>query len=234
MIDADAFLDQAAQRGISFYAGVPCSFLTPLINRVANSRTAAYVGAASEGEAVAIAAGAWLGGRGTAVLCQNSGLGNAVNPLTSLNQPFRIPTLLITIWRGEPGLKDEPQHELMGRITQDLLRVIEVPQRDFPREGAEIGPALDEACAASTAKVPAPWSGTAAWVSPPWTSAARRRRTRSLMATNSPSREPQSRSRAARVASEVVSGPGVSSSVLGKGGTSRRFSPSLASGPVRR
>lgn len=151
MIDADAFLDQAAQRGISFYAGVPCSFLTPLINRVASSRTAAYVGAASEGEAVAIAAGAWLGGRGTAVLCQNSGLGNAVNPLTSLNQPFRIPTLLITTWRGEPGLKDEPQHEPMGRITQDLLRVIEVPQRGFPREGAEIGPALDEACAAMAA-----------------------------------------------------------------------------------
>lgn len=146
MIEADAFLGAAASRGIDFYAGVPCSFLTPLINRVASGRGAAYVGAASEGEAVAIAAGAWLGGRGTAVLCQNSGLGNAVNPLTSLNQPFRIPTLLVTTWRGEPGLGDEPQHELMGRITQELLRVIEVPHRPFPREPADIAPALDEAC----------------------------------------------------------------------------------------
>ncbi len=100
---------------------MPCSFLTPLINRVASDPALRYVGAASEGEAVAIAAGAWLAGRQTAVMCQNSGLGNAVNPLTSLNTPFRIPTLLIVTWRGQPGLKDEPQHELMGRITQSLL-----------------------------------------------------------------------------------------------------------------
>lgn len=147
MIEADSFLDHAARRGIGFYAGVPCSFLTPLINRVASGRGGDYVGAASEGEAVAIAAGAWLGGRGTAVLCQNSGLGNAVNPLTSLNHPFRIPTLLVTTWRGEPGLKDEPQHALMGRITQELLRVVEVPHREFPRDEAQIAPTLDEACA---------------------------------------------------------------------------------------
>ncbi len=89
--------------GIDFYTGVPCSFLTPLINRVASDPALRYVGAASEGEAVAIAAGAWLAGRQTAVMCQNSGLGNAVNPLTSLNTPFRIPTLLIVTWRGSPG-----------------------------------------------------------------------------------------------------------------------------------
>src|SRR6201999_4167127 len=105
-------------RGYDFYTGVPCSFLTPLINRVASDRTLHYVAAASEGEAVAIAAGAWLAGRRTVVMCQNSGLGNAVNPLTSLNTPFRIPTLFVTTWRGQPGLKDEPQHVLMGQITQ--------------------------------------------------------------------------------------------------------------------
>ncbi len=132
MIEATAFLQAAAGIGIDFYTGVPCSFLTPLINRTASDRTLRYVGAASEGEAVAIAAGAWLAGRETAVMCQNSGLGNAVNPLTSLNTPFRIPTLLIVTWRGQPGLKDEPQHELMGRITQRLLDVIEVPHRRFP------------------------------------------------------------------------------------------------------
>ncbi len=154
MIEADQFLGEAAARGIGFYTGVPCSFLTPLINRTASSRTLAYVGATSEGEAVAIAAGAWLGGQGTAVLCQNSGLGNAVNPLTSLNAPFRIPTLLIVTWRGQPGLKDEPQHALMGRITQDLLRVIEVPHRSFPSDPAEITAALDEAEAVMARGVP--------------------------------------------------------------------------------
>ncbi len=148
MIEGAAFLDEAAARGLRFYTGVPCSYLTPLINGVASSRALSYVGAASEGEAVAIAAGAWLAGQDTVVMCQNSGLGNAVNPLTSLNHPFRIPTLLICTWRGEPGRKDEPQHALMGRITPDLLRTIDVPQGVFPRTEAEIGPALDAAYAA--------------------------------------------------------------------------------------
>ncbi len=94
---------------------------------------------------MAIAAGAWLAGRETAVMCQNSGLGNAVNPLTSLNTPFRIPTLLIVTWRGQPGLKDEPQHELMGRITQRLLDVMELPHRRFPDREDALGPVLAEA-----------------------------------------------------------------------------------------
>jgi phosphonopyruvate decarboxylase len=150
MIEATSFLDAAAGIGIGFYAAVPCSFLTPLINRTASDRTLRYVGAASEGEAVAIAAGAWLAGRETAVMCQNSGLGNAVNPLTSLNTPFRIPTLLIVTWRGQPGLKDEPQHELMGRITQKLLDVIEVPHRRFPNQLADLAPVMQEARATMT------------------------------------------------------------------------------------
>ena len=117
VIAADAFLDPARARGFGFYAGVPCSFLTPIINRVIGDPALEYVGATSEGEAVAIAAGAWLAGRKTVVMCQNSGLGNAVNPLTSLSFPFRIPTLLVVTWRGQPGIHDEPQHELMGQIT---------------------------------------------------------------------------------------------------------------------
>jgi phosphonopyruvate decarboxylase len=145
VIAADEFLAPAAARGLDFYTGVPCSFLTPIINRVIGDTAIEYVGAASEGEAVAIAAGAWLAGRGTVVMCQNSGLGNAVNPLTSLNHPFRIPTLLIVTWRGQPGLKDEPQHELMGEITGKLLDVIEVPHAPFPDHEKAVGSALDTA-----------------------------------------------------------------------------------------
>ncbi|MCH7539093.1 MAG: phosphonopyruvate decarboxylase, partial [Proteobacteria bacterium] len=53
MIEAEAFLDPARARGFDFYSGVPCSFLTPIINRVISDRAIDYVGAASEGEAVA-------------------------------------------------------------------------------------------------------------------------------------------------------------------------------------
>src|SRR5579871_505480 len=148
MVTAEAFITAASTYGFDFYTGVPCSFLTPLINGVLSDRSLHYVGAASEGEAVAIAAGAWLAGRRTVVMCQNSGLGNAVNPLTSLNFPFRIPTLFVTTWRGQPGLKDEPQHELMGQITHDLLRLMGVGLEDAPASENALGPAFERAVAA--------------------------------------------------------------------------------------
>src|SRR5690606_34674193 len=71
--------------------------------------------------------------------------GNAVNPLTSLNAPFRIPTLFLTTWRGEPGIPDEPQHELMGEITQDLIAVMRIEQAPFPADSAALAPALSQA-----------------------------------------------------------------------------------------
>ena len=151
MIEADAFLEPARNRGFSFYTGVPCSFLTPLINRVISDPALGYVGAASEGEAVAVAAGAWLAGRRTVVMCQNSGLGNTVNPLTSLNHPFRIPTLVIVTWRGQPGLGDEPQHELMGEVMGSLLDTISIGHTGFPKETGAVPVALDRAERAMTA-----------------------------------------------------------------------------------
>lgn len=145
MISADDFLTKAKTAHFDFYTGVPCSFLTPLINRVISDSETAYVGAASEGEAVGIAAGAWLAGRETVVMIQNSGLGNTVNPLTSLNYPFRIPTLLITTWRGGPGVQDEPQHELMGEVTPDVLDAIRIPHQLFPTRPEDIDAVLDNA-----------------------------------------------------------------------------------------
>ena len=145
MIAADAFLEPAKERGFSFYTGVPCSFLTPLINRVISDPGLAYIGAASEGEAVAVAAGAWLAGRRTVVMCQNSGLGNTVNPLTSLNHPFRVPTLLIVTWRGQPRLKDEPQHALMGAVMGSLLDTIAIGHAGFPTEADAVAMTLDRA-----------------------------------------------------------------------------------------
>lgn len=145
MISADSLIDAATAQGFSFFTGVPCSYLSPVINRVISRSDCRYVGATSEGESVAIAAGAWLAGRDTVVMCQNSGLGNAVNPLTSLNRPFLIPTLLLVTWRGKPGEPDEPQHLLMGQKTQALLQTIEIPSIDFPSEELSVMNALSSA-----------------------------------------------------------------------------------------
>jgi phosphonopyruvate decarboxylase len=78
-------------------------------------------------------------------MMQNSGLGNAVSPLTSLAWTFRIPQLLIVTWRGQPGVADEPQHALMGPITPAMLDTMEIPWELFPTEPDAIEPALERA-----------------------------------------------------------------------------------------
>ncbi len=145
MIEADEFVEAARALGFSRYTGVPCSFLTPFINYVINDETLEYVSSANEGDALATAAGAAIGGQRSIVMMQNSGLGNAVSPITSLSYVFRIPFLIITTHRGQPGLKDEPQHELMGQITGELFELMRVPWEVFPKTEAEIKPALQRA-----------------------------------------------------------------------------------------
>jgi phosphonopyruvate decarboxylase len=146
LITAESFVDAARVRGFDLYAGVPCSYLTPLINHLIGAEGLDYVAAANEGDAVAIAAGAVLGGRRAAAMFQNSGLGNAVSPLTSLTWTFRLPVLLVVTWRGEPGgAADEPQHELTGAITPRQLELMEIRWRRFPSENADIAPSLDAA-----------------------------------------------------------------------------------------
>jgi phosphonopyruvate decarboxylase len=78
-------------------------------------------------------------------MMQNSGLGNAVSPLTSLTWTFRLPQLLIVTWRGQPGVADEPQHALMGPITPQLLELMQIPWELFPVRREEIAPALERA-----------------------------------------------------------------------------------------
>lgn len=152
MIEARQFVEAARERGFEWYAGVPCSYLTPFINYVLQDDSLHYVSMANEGDAVALIAGITLGGeagkhgRGIAMM-QNSGLGNAVSPLTSLTWTFRLPQLLIVTWRGQPGVPDEPQHALMGPITPTMLDTMEIPWELFPTDPEAIGPALDRAMA---------------------------------------------------------------------------------------
>ncbi|MEQ8361609.1 MAG: phosphonopyruvate decarboxylase [Cyclobacteriaceae bacterium] len=124
MISTQQFGNELKKLGYDFYSGVPCSFLKYLINYAINECD--YVMSANEGDAVAIASGAYLGGKKSVVLMQNSGLTNATSPLTSLNYTFQLPVLGFVSLRGEEGLGDEPQHELMGQITEKMLKLMKV------------------------------------------------------------------------------------------------------------
>lgn len=146
MIQADVFVKAAKEKGFALWSGVPCSYLKPFINYVIDAEDVRYVAAANEGDAVSIAAGSTLAGRPAIAMFQNSGLGNAVNPLSSLTYIFKIPVLLITSLRGEPGgPHDEPQHALMGPVTTRMLDLLEVKWEYFPTEESAVLPALERA-----------------------------------------------------------------------------------------
>lgn len=151
MLEAREFVEAARLRGFEWYAAVPCSYLTPFINYVLQDPALRYVSMANEGDAVALAAGVTLGGdgqggagRGIAMM-QNSGLGNAVSPLTSLTWTFGLPQLLIITWRGQPGVPDEPQHALMGPITPTMLDTMQIAWELFPTAAAQLAEVLDRA-----------------------------------------------------------------------------------------
>jgi phosphonopyruvate decarboxylase len=145
MLSTKDFGQQLKDNGFSFYAGVPCSFLKDLINYAINDCD--YIGCSNEGDAIAAAAGAALGGKRAVALMQNSGLTNATSPITSLLQIFNIPILMFISHRGEPGIPDEPQHQLMGRITQEMLTLMEVPWAVLSQDPAEVPKQLKEALA---------------------------------------------------------------------------------------
>ena len=145
MIRAESFVEVARSFGFTQYTGVPCSFLTPLINYIISDETLSYISSANEGDAVATAAGSAIAGTRSVVMMQNSGLGNAISPLTSLTYVFRIPMLIIATHRGAPGVNDEPQHELMGKITTNLFEAMQVPWAVFPTKESGIKPALERA-----------------------------------------------------------------------------------------
>lgn len=128
--DAFAAFERA---GVTFWTGVPDSLLKDFCRYVEDhAREGDHVIAASEGGAVALAAGHHLAtGAVCGVYLQNSGLGNTINPLVSLADPavYRIPIVLLIGWRGQPGTRDEPQHVRQGETTLQMLDAIGVPTR---------------------------------------------------------------------------------------------------------
>lgn len=128
---ASELLRKLEQMGIDTIAGVPDSTLKQFCDGVQTYQGGLkhYV-TANEGAAVGLAIGSYLAsGRPVCIYMQNSGIGNIVNPLASLanRDVYGIPMLFIVGWRGEPGVKDEPQHVFQGKVTCELFETLTVP-----------------------------------------------------------------------------------------------------------
>jgi phosphonopyruvate decarboxylase len=146
MIGADDFCQALAERHIDYVTGVPCSYLAGPISAL--TRQGRYVPAVNEGAALAMACGAVAAGTRAAVMAQNSGLGNLINPLTSLQIPYAIPLWVFMSLRGwpDPG-GDEPQHAVMGAVTHTTLDILGVPHWTLGPgdDGQALRKILDEA-----------------------------------------------------------------------------------------
>ncbi len=138
MVRPKILFDALQKKGVTFFTGVPDSLLKDFCAYVTDrARPTSHVIAANEGNAVAIAAGHYLAsGQIAAVYLQNSGLGNAVNPLLSLAHAkvYAVPLLLIIGWRGEPGKHDEPQHLAQGPLTIPLLKTLGIAHAVLPAD----------------------------------------------------------------------------------------------------
>lgn len=149
MINCEKLYNLFSQSGLDFFTGVPDSTFKDWMKFLADEHEERLTNiiACNECEAVAVASGYHLAtGKVGVVYMQNSGLGKTVNPLTSLCDPevYSIPVLLMVGWRGEPGLKDEPQHKKMGRVTLSLLNTLEIPYKMLPDNAEEAGEVILE------------------------------------------------------------------------------------------
>ncbi|POY79847.1 phosphonopyruvate decarboxylase [Pseudomonas amygdali pv. morsprunorum] len=144
MIDSGTFLSSLVDSGIQRFIGVPCSYISGVYTRLEAEHQNEYLSATSEGEAIGIGAGVWLGGKQACVMGQNSGLGNMVNPLTSLIQSYSIPLLILISRRGWPIGTDEAQHKLMGEITSGMLSLMQLDVNDLPSTQTDYAYALEK------------------------------------------------------------------------------------------
>lgn len=149
MISPHFFIEALKENGINFFTGVPDSLLKNICAYITDhSSIQNNIIAANEGAAISLAAGHYLATQQIPVVyMQNSGIGNAVNPLLSLTdkEVYNIPLILLIGWRGEPGVKDEPQHVKQGKATLPLLEAMRIKYMVLSQEEESFSKQLSEA-----------------------------------------------------------------------------------------
>lgn len=131
MVNQENLFEALDRLGVKFFTGVPDSLLNDFcLYMSSNIPDCRHVMAANEGNAVGIAAGHYLAtGNIPLVYMQNSGIGNATNPLLSLTHDcvYGIPMILVIGWRGDPSVKDHAQHRKQGELTPVLMKDMDIP-----------------------------------------------------------------------------------------------------------
>lgn len=142
MIDFEKFHEHLETEGIEFITGVPDSLLNGFCKYIeTNLPKEKHVITANEGNAVGLAAGYHLAtGSVPLVYMQNSGMGNAMNPLLSLTnkEVYSIPMILLIGWRGDPDVNDWAHHQKQGELTPELLEAMDIPYKTLENDEKEV------------------------------------------------------------------------------------------------
>lgn len=149
MLDQKLVFEELANHGVSFFTGVPDSYLNGFCNYALANCGNRNIIAANEGNAVGIAAGYYFASKEIPlVYMQNSGLGNTINPLASLvdKDVYAVPMLLLIGWRGQGNSEpNHPQHKLQGEITPKILDVMHIPYSVLSDDDAEFAAIIERA-----------------------------------------------------------------------------------------
>ena len=129
MIKVETLINLLKRNNSDFFTGVPDSVLKELSSSLQNKNKKNHIIATNEGSAISIGIGNYLSTQKLPVIyMQNSGLSNALNPLISIahERVYSIPLILVIGWRGSPKIKDEPQHNVKGEITEQILKLLNI------------------------------------------------------------------------------------------------------------
>ena len=118
--------DFLLKNGIQNMIGVPDSTLQFLIEHGLKKKKTII--ASREEEAIGIGVGMVLAKSPSLIFMQNAGFANCISTITSLVKLYEIPLLFIIGWRGY-SQNDAPEHELIGKIQPELIKLINLESK---------------------------------------------------------------------------------------------------------
>ena len=125
-------LNSIKQSNISHVLCVPCIYLKNFIEKIKNDNEIHYISLTREEEGVGISSGLWIGGKRSLLLIQNSGLGNSINAIVSLNKLYKIPLVMLISYRGIENERMVGQIP-MGEVTIKILKTLDIDYYDISK-----------------------------------------------------------------------------------------------------
>ncbi len=131
------------EAGVTVIGYVPDGGVSHLIVRLDADDRITTVRLTTEEEGVALATGAYLGGRRAALLMQSSGVGNCTN-MFSLLKTCEVPALMLVTMRGQDG-ESNPWQRPMGQAAGATMALMGVDVRSVGASDG-VAPAVTRAC----------------------------------------------------------------------------------------